>query len=878
MDMLTSNPLRLAPPSLDKAAVHITALAVLVPATQTTTLTHPSIINLIRRSTCNNLSMLLTYIILVTCPYIRHSRHLRVLNLFRHSNLKSTRRRRITYHFLHPAYFSPSEAALRTTTTTLVTADVETAPLDFIPSHGELPRDELQSDAAPASPHEAFVDVSTNFQPSSRPQTPVSSRSSAGSVAASVSSMTNSKQLFGGWAIWSRRPHDPSRAPGIIISPYACPPPDVVEKSLQLPTPPSTPRLRPVPIVLAGPSVPEHDHAHVDVSQPGDEVLPKIVADELSPPPDQLSSSATETETTPGCSTAPDTPIPGSPLSTNTSISITGTALSHGKAGSQPSKSPKAKIIAADGLITTPSSELQSFDASAALVATPQPEASSSTPSEPVPPVMPAPAPAPAAPKKSWADMLRNPGVAAAGKGPNALPTSSVVGFSIPASASPDSQAHVTPRRPELVNLLSGTPPAQTGAPRIRPRGLINTGNMCFANAVLQLLVYCPPFWRLFNELGKYLPGEQKDAVKSQTPFVDATVTFLTEFRPEERSQSANGFFNGNARVNGNGKGKEVELHEEEEDRMDSFIPSYIYEAMKETKRFENMRGGHQEDAEEFLGFYLDTLEEELLSLLSRLNPSKAAPALAPANTKAVEEREEELPKEDGWLEVGKRNKLVVTRTVKSAESPVTRIFGGKFRSTLRVPHQRDSVMVEDWRALQLDIQPDTVRTIKDALSHISHPQSVQVTSPTKPGIVIEASQQILIESLPPILVLHLKRFLYDTTTKGVVKIGKMVEFSPELEIPNDIMAPGRRSAHAMRYQLYGVLYHHGMSASGGHYTLDVLHPNRDLSTKPREAWVRIDDELVSDVRPADVFDGLDRDDRCAYLLFYRRVGAGARS
>jgi len=42
---------------------------------------------------------------------------------------------------------------------------------------------------------------------------------------------------------------------------------------------------------------------------------------------------------------------------------------------------------------------------------------------------------------------------------------------------------------------------------------------------------------------------------------------------------------------------------------------------------------------------------------------------------------------------------------VKSNESPITRIFGGKFRSTLRAPHQRDSVMVEDWRALQLDIQ-----------------------------------------------------------------------------------------------------------------------------------------------------------------------------
>jgi ubiquitin carboxyl-terminal hydrolase 10 len=109
------------------------------------------------------------------------------------------------------------------------------------------------------------------------------------------------------------------------------------------------------------------------------------------------------------------------------------------------------------------------------------------------------------------------------------------------------------------------------------------------------------------------------------------------------------------------------------------------------------------------------------------------------------------------------------------------------------------------------------------------------------------------------------------------------------------MMAPSsRKIGRPTKYKLFGgtcshalfrtscsdasaVLYHHGQSASGGHYTLDVLHPNRDLSTKPREAWIRIDDELVSDVTPDDVFGGLERDDRCAYLLFYRKIGGGTR-
>ena len=75
------------------------------------------------------------------------------------------------------------------------------------------------------------------------------------------------------------------------------------------------------------------------------------------------------------------------------------------------------------------------------------------------------------------------------------------------------------------------------------------------------------------------------------------------------------------------------------------------------------------------------------------------------------------------------------------------------------------------------------------------------------------------------------------------------------------------------------VLYHHGQSAGGGHYTLDVLHPNRnsDPRAKPREGWIRIDDELVSDLRTEDVFQP-DFDDRCAYLLYYRRIAGHLRT
>jgi Ubiquitin carboxyl-terminal hydrolase len=46
-----------------------------------------------------------------------------------------------------------------------------------------------------------------------------------------------------------------------------------------------------------------------------------------------------------------------------------------------------------------------------------------------------------------------------------------------------------------------------------------------------------------------------------------------------------------------------------------------------------------------------------------------------------------------------------------------------------------------------------------------------------------EASQHVQIETLPAILVLHLKRFLYDAAADGIIKISKTVHFTPELEV-----------------------------------------------------------------------------------------------
>ncbi|THU79480.1 cysteine proteinase [Dendrothele bispora CBS 962.96] len=759
------------------------------------------------------------------------------------------------------------------------------------------------------------------------------------------------------WVIWSRRPTNPSNAPGLIFSKNSRPPAHIVEDALPDKTPPAS------PVLESKKALPGETSKRAKKSKPkengneGEDKAKGQVQDASSSPVEVVAgpedatapSSAPHSQTTStvpssSATAATDTPtLPGSPASSNTSISVVG-----GSTPSQVLKDNDTTEQISEGSTQTGSAPGTTTATAPAATSQEIVTAPSSTASTP--------AAAPATPpvKKSWASLLKpspsspssspSPSTSAAGPTKNALPISSVVGFSIPADQPPSSglvgSAKGIPgvssaKRVALLALLNGEAQAQTQtsptltsfaaaaasqpAPssssssadllKIRPRGLINTGNMCFANSVLQVLLYCPPFFKLFYELGRLLPGTVigEDPVVGQVAandglkvsLVKATVQFLRDFLPGEKEKEKE------KERGGKGKGKEREREREEDDwERESFIPTYVYDAMKEKKRFDGMRGGHQEDAEEFFGFYLETLEEELLAIQNALTPppppppsshhgkggqNKAGSVQTSSSTTAVEEKEEEEPPEDdGWLEVGKRNRMVVTRTIKSTESPITRIFGGKFRSTLKAAGQKDSATVEDWRSLKLDIQPDTIHTIQDAILYHARPSPIQLTlpstHPTRPNQSIEASQQVLIDSLPSILVIHLKRFCYDVQVGGVVKVGKRVSFGEEVVIGSDVMSPLAKKPHNARYKLFGAIYHHGLSASGGHYTLDVLHPNRfpasapnanaQASAKLKEGWIRIDDELVSDVMHEDVFgEGQEKDEtRCAYLLFYRRV------
>ncbi|EIM19126.1 cysteine proteinase [Wallemia mellicola CBS 633.66] len=369
-------------------------------------------------------------------------------------------------------------------------------------------------------------------------------------------------------------------------------------------------------------------------------------------------------------------------------------------------------------------------------------------------------------------------------------------------------------------------------------RGLINQGNLCFANAIFQSLVFCQPFYQLFIQLGRELPFSF-----NKTPLLDATIMFLNEFRVLDDD--------------------DIQLQTGE-----PFTPTSIYDAMKTYNRFSQIQLGQQEDAEEFLGFFLDTLHEELLSISPRLKPRTGTTlhewfdGLLPTDQPAQAD--------DGWLEVGHKNKTLSTKSTNTQESPLTKMFGGKFRSVLKTPGQKDSITLEPFQPLQLDIQPDNIHTIEDALINLAQPETIHgVHSSSKQGPV-DARKQVTIDTCPPILIIHLKRFLYDSIG-GVLKSNKKIGYKSTLNIPNEIISPSKRPAEGLNYRLFAVVYHHGQSSGSGHYTIDVLRQNH-------KQWVHIDDIVMDLLDEKDVVithnskQNNNYDDKVAYLLLYSKI------
>ena len=144
-----------------------------------------------------------------------------------------------------------------------------------------------------------------------------------------------------------------------------------------------------------------------------------------------------------------------------------------------------------------------------------------------------------------------------------------------------------------------------------------------------------------------------------------------------------------------------------------------------------------------------------------------------------------------------------------------------------------------------------------------------------------KAEKQTFIDKLPQVLLIQLKRFQFINNTDKdnsminynayngrIEKIRqKKINYEHELMIPIESIS----STNALRdedrqYSLSGVIYHHGLSSDGGHYTADVYH-------KETDKWYRIDDINITEVQKDSVLKGGEDgvDSRTAYILMYQK-------
>mmetsp|Transcript_13273 Transcript_13273/g.24893 ORF Transcript_13273/g.24893 Transcript_13273/m.24893 type:complete len:440 (-) Transcript_13273:15-1334(-) len=331
--------------------------------------------------------------------------------------------------------------------------------------------------------------------------------------------------------------------------------------------------------------------------------------------------------------------------------------------------------------------------------------------------------------------------------------------------------------------------------------GFVNLGNTCYINAAFQCLANTQPL------VDYFLAGLYEEEINETNP---------------------NGTRGELARCFG-----EVVCTQWLGD-YEKIAPRYLVDVC--LTYFPQFTGGDQHDSHEFLTSFLDKLHEDL-------NRVKEPPSCHSAENTVTEEVIAALK----WEE-----------HLQNGCSVIVDLFQGQLKSTVRCTTcSYVSLTFDTFMYLSLPIPKTKVPTLQECLLEFTKEEKLepdQLWICPLCGIPNQAIKKFDIWKVPPVLVIHLKRFQNDRNASS--KITKLVRYPVDNLVLSDFTAGPQRELPL--YELFAKIDHEGDLAEG-HYTAAARH-------RTTGRWHTFDDESVISLRPREIVTS------GTYLLFYHKA------
>lgn len=363
--------------------------------------------------------------------------------------------------------------------------------------------------------------------------------------------------------------------------------------------------------------------------------------------------------------------------------------------------------------------------------------------------------------------------------------------------------------------------------------GLVNFGNTCYSNSVLQALYFCRPFREKVLE---YKAKNRRTKETLLSCLADLFYSIATQKK-----------------------------------KVGSIAPKkFIARLRKEKEEFDNYM---QQDAHEFLNFLINHINE---IILAERNQAKTAGASGTAGGKGggAAAAANGIPANgngtvnglDGIGGCNTGNGGSGTNGGNTEPTWVHEIFQGILTSETRCLNcETVSSKDENFFDLQVDVDQNT--SITHCLRCFSNTETLCSDNKFKCDNCCsyqEAQKRMRVKKLPMILALHLKRFKYMEQYNRHIKVSHRVVFPLELRLFNtsdDAVNPDRL------YDLMAVVIHCGSGPNRGHYISIV---------KSHGFWLLFDDDMVDKIEASTIEDfyGLTSDiqksSETGYILFYQ--------